>query len=160
MRKPVDGFTLIELMIIVALLAIVVTIAIPNFTSLVRDNRVQSQAEELNSLMQYARSEAVIRKIPVSVALNSNSGEIGVTARGEVIRATTLQLSGVDFDVSANQIDYRSNGTASVLDFQAVFCRNNDASTGYLLTVTGSGSTSLHPKGKTANGTSLGSCSL
>jgi type IV fimbrial biogenesis protein FimU len=50
------GFTLVELMIVIALLVILSVIAVPGFNTLVRDNRIQSQAEEFNALLQYARS--------------------------------------------------------------------------------------------------------
>lgn len=158
MRRPEDGFTLIELIVIVTLLAIVVTIALPNFALLIRDNRVQSQAEEMNSLLQYARSEAVIRKLPVTVSMTD--GKIEVKAGSKTLRVTSLQLSGVTFAHSASDLTYRPNGTASVLNYSAVFCRDQDPATGYLLTVAGSGSTTLHPRGKNATGNDMEKCSL
>lgn len=160
MLKSTDGFTLIELMVIVALLAILSAIAVPGLTSLVRDNRIQSQAEEFNALLQYARSEAVIRKIPVMVDVDSSSGQIQVIARNEVIRATSLNLSGLKLETSSEDIGYRSNGTATRLDFRALMCRDSDPETGFLLTVSGSGATALHPRGKKSDGTTLGSCTL
>lgn len=55
------GFSLIELLIIMTLLAIVAGVAIPNFQRLVQANRAQGAAEELLAQLQYARSEAVLR---------------------------------------------------------------------------------------------------
>lgn len=152
------GFTLVELMIVIALLVILSVIAVPGFNTLVRDNRIQSQAEEFNALLQYARSEAVIRKVPVRVTIDTSAGNVEVSARGDTLRTTTLTLGGVDFLTSATQLDYRPNGTATVPDFRSTFCRDGDTSTGFLLTVSGSGSTTLHHKGQNATGGSLGSC--
>lgn len=68
--RSVKGFTLVELMIVVALVAITATIAVPNFNNLIQNNRVQSQAEDLNALFQYARSESAIRKRSVTVSID------------------------------------------------------------------------------------------
>lgn len=160
-----SGFTLVELMIVIALLAIIAFIAVPNFTNLIRDNRIQSQAEELNSLLQYARSEAVIRKVSTTVTINTDSGQVTVVSPREPtepLRVATLTIDGIEFGTSASDgvIGYRPNGTATLPGFSAIFCRDGDTSSGLLLTVSGSGSTTLHAKGRKADGTSLGSCTL
>ena len=157
------GFTLVELMVVLAILAIVAFIAVPNFTTLVRDNRVEAQAEELNALFQYARSEAVIRKIDTFVTINATTGEISVRptteTNTEILRTSTIDVNTVSLDVSATTVSYRSNGTTTTPGFKAVLCNQNNADTGRLLTISASGSTTLHHKGKDSNGTALGSCS-
>lgn len=157
------GFTLIELMVVLAILAIVAFIAVPSFTTLIRDNRVEAQAEELNALFQYARSEAVIRKIDTFVVIDANAGEIEARAdsvNGDVLRTISFDPSLINLDVSAVSVRYRPNGTVEVPGFQALMCGGDNVSNGRLLTIGGSGTTILHNKGKKANGTDLGSCSL
>jgi type IV fimbrial biogenesis protein FimT len=53
------GVTLIELMIAVGILAIVVAIAVPNFQSMIQNNRLTAAANEMLGTFQIARSEAV-----------------------------------------------------------------------------------------------------
>ncbi|MGV8209155.1 pilus assembly FimT family protein, partial [Pseudomonas aeruginosa] len=57
-RSNSTGFTLIELLNIVVLLAIMAIFAIPRFKQLSERKELQSAAEELNAMLQYARSEA------------------------------------------------------------------------------------------------------
>lgn len=62
-----DGFTLIELMVTIAILVIIVTFAIPAFQDLIESNRVTSQTNNLLSAFKTARSEAVNRGQPVTL---------------------------------------------------------------------------------------------
>jgi type IV fimbrial biogenesis protein FimT len=59
------GFTLIELMISLGILAILATMAVPSFQGVIEKNRVTSQANALLSAVQTARSEAVRRGVAV-----------------------------------------------------------------------------------------------
>lgn len=157
------GFTLIELMVVLAILAVVAFIAVPNFTSLIRDNRAEAQAETLNSLFQFARSEAVIRKIDTFVVLDPSAGEIEVLAssvNGEVLRTSSFDPAIISLDPSATTVGYRPNGTTTVPGFEAVLCSGGNVDNARLVTIAGSGTTILHNKGKKANGTNLGSCTL
>lgn len=53
------GFTLVELMVTVAVLAIVAAIAFPSFQGTLRSNRVASANNEVLGLLSLARSEAI-----------------------------------------------------------------------------------------------------
>lgn len=66
-RRVQSGFTLIELMVTIAILAIVLTIATPSFTNIILSNRIDSIAHELHDGLQLARSEAIMRKGAVRV---------------------------------------------------------------------------------------------
>lgn len=53
------AFTLIELMISILVLLVLVAAAVPSFTDLLARNRLSGQANELLSVLQLARSEAI-----------------------------------------------------------------------------------------------------
>jgi type IV fimbrial biogenesis protein FimT len=67
-----QGFTLIELMVTLAVLAIVVSLAAPGFNSMISNNRSTSMASELVAAANFARSEAIKRGKPVSICPSSD----------------------------------------------------------------------------------------
>ena len=86
---PIDrGFTLVELMITVALVAITSSIAAPPLYHLVLDNRRASNVNELVGQLQYARSEAITRNSDVVVC---------PSASGEDCEATTWESGWISF---------------------------------------------------------------
>lgn len=53
------GFTLVELMITVAVLAVMLAIGFPSFQSVLRSNRIATATNEMIASMSLARSEAI-----------------------------------------------------------------------------------------------------
>lgn len=70
-----NGFTLIELIIAIALLAIFVGLAVPSFFTAIQNNRITGQANELLTAFQLARSEALKRNRSVVVCASDDGEE-------------------------------------------------------------------------------------
>lgn len=70
------GLTLIELMIVVILIGIGAALTAPNFASIIRDNRMSSQANQLLSSLQLARSEAATQSVQVTIRRTSSQNQV------------------------------------------------------------------------------------
>jgi type IV fimbrial biogenesis protein FimT len=71
-RRPTaqTGFTLMELLMTIAIAAIVATIAIPSFQYVTNSNRVAGEVNGLLGDLQFARAEAIKEGQPVTVCLS------------------------------------------------------------------------------------------
>lgn len=80
------GFTLVELMVVVALIAIVTTIAAPSFTAMIATMNAKSASFDLIGDLAMARSESLKRNTSVTVAPAGanwvNGWQITTTAAG------------------------------------------------------------------------------
>ncbi|MBF0108254.1 MAG: GspH/FimT family pseudopilin [Magnetococcales bacterium] len=97
----VGGYTLIELLIVLAIVAILVSSASPFLTSILNDNRLASQFNQLLGSLQFARAEAIRRQTSVTVCSSSDGASCGgnwedgwiTLAQGAVVKSTP-ELAG------------------------------------------------------------------
>lgn len=68
-----DGFSLIELIVTLSVLGILLGLAAPNVSAFYRSQLVISQANEMISLLSFARSEAIRRNTSVTLCRADNA---------------------------------------------------------------------------------------
>ncbi|MEO8155445.1 MAG: GspH/FimT family pseudopilin [Rhizobacter sp.] len=72
-RPFASGFTLIEMVVTVAVVGIVMTTATPSLASLIDTRRIDGAATQVASDLQFARAEAVSRNQPVRISFQSDA---------------------------------------------------------------------------------------
>jgi type IV fimbrial biogenesis protein FimT len=82
------GFTLIELMITVVVLAVLLYVALPNFAVWMQNTQIRTAGEAVLNGLQLARTEAIRRNVNVELRMDANSGWTArVADTGEVIQS-------------------------------------------------------------------------
>jgi type IV fimbrial biogenesis protein FimT len=113
------GFTLIELMVTVAVAGILALIAVPAMSSLISGNRLAGTTGELTSSIQLARSEAVRRNSRVTLCGTSDGVNCSADWRRWIVTGADNATGEVDIirDVSVPE-SIRLNGPAAGIVFR------------------------------------------
>ncbi|MFC1748853.1 GspH/FimT family pseudopilin [Pseudomonadota bacterium] len=133
------GFTLIELMVTLAVSVILLTVAVPAYSDLLKNSRLSTQANDFVTSLQLARSEAIKRNNYVTVC-KSNDGascaangtwdqgwiifvdadsDAAVDAGEDILRVQAVLGGDTFFSAQANlddYISYQSLGFAQLTD--------------------------------------------
>ena len=117
-----SGFTLIEMMIVIAIMAIFAAIAVPNFLSYIPKHRLNGAARQVMGDLMAARMNAVSQNCDVKVAFVAGDAEYkiwtdsdndGTIDSGEEI-TKYIQSDYYDVTISTTKnIEFHSRGTAN-----------------------------------------------
>lgn len=118
------GFTLIELMIVLVVMAIIVGIGAPSMRQFLLNQRVRNAAFDLGSALLLARSEATKRNQDVVIA-SAGSWEGGwtITSGGNTL-ATHGPIADITVVASHDSITFRNSGRLLMVGAAPTFTLN------------------------------------
>jgi len=105
MKPKNSGFTLIELMFTIVVLAVLLGIGVPNFRDFIRNSRMTAAANDLLADLNLARSEAVKRRVAVTLCKSDD----GTTCDGDDATPFRRWIVFVD-DANAATVDLANDG--------------------------------------------------
>ena len=128
LRNNSSGFTLIELMVTIAVLAIIVGIAAPSISTQLANQRVKSTTATLANALKEAKNESLIRRQEVEASYDNTSKTIKlkVNASG----GTKDEITSYQYDAKStinsikNKVEFKPNKTADVVTF--TICDTNN----------------------------------
>lgn len=93
------GFTLLELMMVIAIAAVLLTIGVPNLQTLLLNNRITSQLNSFSSSLALARSEAVKLNQRVVLCPSTDGASCASGTDWDAGWIVFVDRGGTDFDV-------------------------------------------------------------
>ncbi len=147
MGKPMDinrrlaqtesGFTMIEMLVVVAIISVMVGIAVPNFVDWLPDYRLKKPAKELFSNMQLAKLNAIKQNTDWAIVFDSGENKYyicsakgadnswAITVGDPIEKEVTLpDKSGVQFGHGSATKDATTAGGQSFSDNDITFGSN------------------------------------
>ncbi|MCC5612269.1 GspH/FimT family pseudopilin [Nostoc sp. CHAB 5834] len=124
------GFTLLELMVVLAISAIVLLQAVPALGDYIVNTRVKESANLLVSTANLARNEALKRNLTISLVSDGTSVSVQRAADGKTTVFRTVRLAAgtainaftVDFDSAGRVAPFGTSVTTQVLPSSAKTC--------------------------------------
>lgn len=132
----IKGFTLIELIITLAILTILTTVAVPGFRDYINNQKVKTVSLQLFNTINYARSEAIKRNSNVFVTSNNGNwanGWIITTVSGKTYSQCEANLTDcLKVINSAANIAVVANSDSSTAPGAFTFNRQGRAASGII----------------------------
>jgi len=165
------GFTLIELMITLAIAAIVLSVGVPSFRGVIMDNRLVTQANLVVTSVKLARSAAVRYQRTATVCASTNFDDAvpncsastdwstgwivwvdkdrdAATDANEIISVFgPINAASTLNSTSASPLSYDARGFALTGAADLTLCDNRSAETGRLIRVNATGRTNVSRQG-------------
>jgi type IV fimbrial biogenesis protein FimT len=134
--KRLKGFTLVELMVTISLLALLLFAAVPSFTQWSRNTQIRSAAESLQNGLRLARTQALTSNRQVVFSLHSLQPGLNVAAAATglnwgiqtvpLIAGETAEfIQGGNFASTVSGLTINSPGPAPAPPATAAVCFNS-----------------------------------
>lgn len=112
-----NGFTMVELLVTVAVLAIFLSIAVPSYTTIIAKNRADTETGDFYRALNYTRLEAInrglsVRITPASPGVWTGVLNIALSSGGSALRVIPAMSStaALAFSTTASYIEFNNLG--------------------------------------------------
>lgn len=117
-RRAAGGFTLIEMMVVMVIIAIGITLAVPLIEGGLDAREVRRAARQIAATMMHCRVEAMSRSEPQGMVINAERNTVGTSDWGRVVRLTERAVieeveGGADVGGGTRQVLCYPNGSTS-----------------------------------------------
>ncbi|HUW26604.1 MAG TPA: GspH/FimT family pseudopilin [Gallionella sp.] len=119
-QRKQSGFSLIELLIGIAIMAILMGLAMPSFQTWLQNSQIRNAAESIQNGLQRARSESVGRNTNVEFVLGAGSSWTVQVVGGDVIESRSASEGSKDVTVTALAADSSPATTITFNNFGGV----------------------------------------
>ena len=137
------GVTLLELIISIAVVAILASIAVPAFDNQTKNARISSNASMLAAAFNLARSEAVNRELQVKVSATAGGWEVSEVVSAELIRTFEPNRQGITFSTGVPEVIYNPTGFRTFGSSDEVITLTDDRGVSRIVTISAAGSTKI-----------------
>jgi type IV fimbrial biogenesis protein FimT len=116
MKRAQAGFTILELMVVVAIVGVLMAVAVPAMGDFIRNGRITAAANDVMAALHFTRSEAIKRRQPVTLCTSANAVQANNTANPNATCADSEFLTGWIVFVDLNQNGQREAGDTILLN--------------------------------------------
>ena len=133
--KKNHGFTLIELMVTIAVIAIIAMMAAPSFNSLIMNQNLKKSTDSLTQEIRAARSKAILDKREITLNLASLSSNTDSVMNWSPEGKVKLKTA------SNNQLKFNGSGVLTTFGMFAVveLCKTSGTTNSKKITLTALG---------------------
>jgi len=150
--QPQRGFTLVELMASISVLAVLAVTGLPSFTQLIARQRIDAFMQRLDTDLALARNTALVRRQPVIVCplgangtcepgLDWSSGWVvlseGSGQPGETLWVQSAPTNAIQVSATRPLLRYRHDGTSSGSNLSIRLCLNGQLQAQHIINNTG-----------------------
>lgn len=131
--KKVTGITLIELLVALAVAAVLLGVAVPSFTTMIKSNRLTTQVNMFVTSMNFARNEAINRRQNFTVRARDEDWQRGwevLNSDGEVERVVQALDPTTTFTADNDTVEFTYQPNGRITDLMGDTLRMCDDRTG------------------------------